>query len=139
VYVGLFTHKALIALSDSFDLPFVADIPDGYKFLSFCIDVGRIAKNASRSIFNLDVRVHLASYKPIFFFNDEDILSPKRDEVTGDWRKLHNEELHNLYSSPNIIRMIKSRRMRWAEHVTRMGRPEMYIGYWWESQNERDH
>jgi hypothetical protein len=41
--------------------------------------------------------------------------------VTGDWRKLHNEELHNLYSSPNIIRMIKSRRMRWAGHVARMG------------------
>jgi hypothetical protein len=40
------------------------------------------------------------------------IFSPKRDEVTGDWRKLHNEELHNLYSSPSIIRMIKSRRMR---------------------------
>jgi hypothetical protein len=49
------------------------------------------------------------------------ISGPKRDEVTGDWRKLHNEELHNLYSSPNIIRMIKSRRMRWAEHVERMG------------------
>jgi hypothetical protein len=45
----------------------------------------------------------------------------QRDEVTGAWRKLHNEELHNLYSSPNIIRMIKSRKMRWAEHVTRMG------------------
>jgi hypothetical protein len=44
------------------------------------------------------------------------ILGPKRDEVTGDWRKLHNEELHNLYSSPSIIRMIKSRRMRWTEH-----------------------
>jgi hypothetical protein len=41
--------------------------------------------------------------------------------VTGDWRKLHNEELHNLYSSPNIIRMIKSRRMKWARHVARMG------------------
>jgi hypothetical protein len=41
--------------------------------------------------------------------------------VTGGWRKLHNEELHNLYSSPSIIRMIKSRRMRWAEHVARMG------------------
>jgi hypothetical protein len=46
---------------------------------------------------------------------------PKRDEVTGGWRKPHNEELHNLYSSPNIIRMIKSRRMRWAGHVARMG------------------
>jgi hypothetical protein len=45
------------------------------------------------------------------------ILGPKRDEVTGGWRKLHNEELHNLYSSPSIIRMIKSRRMRWAEHI----------------------
>jgi hypothetical protein len=44
----------------------------------------------------------------------------KRDEATGDWRKLHNEELHNLYSSPNIIMMIKSRRMRWAGHVIRM-------------------
>jgi TPP-dependent pyruvate/acetoin dehydrogenase alpha subunit len=42
------------------------------------------------------------------------IFGPKRDEVTGDWRKLHNEELHNMYSSPNIIRMIKSRRMRWV-------------------------
>jgi hypothetical protein len=49
------------------------------------------------------------------------ILGPKRDEVTGDWRKLHNEELHKLYSSPNIIRMIKSRRMRWEGHVARMG------------------
>jgi hypothetical protein len=49
------------------------------------------------------------------------IFGLKRDEMTGDWRKLHNEELHNLYSSPNIIRMIKSRRMRWAEHIARMG------------------
>jgi hypothetical protein len=49
------------------------------------------------------------------------IFGLKRYEVTGDWRKLHNEELHNLYSSPNIIRMIKSRRMRWAKHVARMG------------------
>jgi hypothetical protein len=49
------------------------------------------------------------------------IFGLKRDEVMGDWRKLHNEELHNLYSSPNIIRMIKSRRMRWAGHVERMG------------------
>jgi hypothetical protein len=49
------------------------------------------------------------------------IFGPKRDEVTGKWRKLHNEELHILYSSPNIIRQIKSRRIRWAEHVARMG------------------
>jgi hypothetical protein len=49
------------------------------------------------------------------------IFGPKRDEVTGDWRKLHNGELHNLYTSPDIIRQIKSRRMRWAGHVARMG------------------
>ena len=49
------------------------------------------------------------------------IFGPKRDEVTGEWRKLHNEELKGLYSSPNIVRVIKSRRMRWAEHVARMG------------------
>jgi hypothetical protein len=45
------------------------------------------------------------------------IFGPMTDEVTGGWRKLHNEELHNLYSSSNIIRMIKSRRMRWARHI----------------------
>jgi hypothetical protein len=49
------------------------------------------------------------------------IFGPKRDEVTGEWRKLHNEELPDLYSSPSIIRKIKSRRMRWAGYVTRMG------------------
>jgi hypothetical protein len=48
------------------------------------------------------------------------IFELKRNEVTGEWRKLHNEELNNLYSSPNIVRMIKSRRVRWAGHVTRM-------------------
>ena len=48
------------------------------------------------------------------------ILRPKRDEVTGEWRKLHNEELNDLYCSPNIVRVIKSRRMRWAGHVARM-------------------
>ena len=49
------------------------------------------------------------------------IFVPRRDEVTGDWRRLHNEELNDLYSSPNIVRVIKSRRMRWAGHVARMG------------------
>jgi hypothetical protein len=49
------------------------------------------------------------------------IFGPKRDEMTGDWRKLHNEELHKLYLSPSISRMIKSRRMRWAGRVARMG------------------
>jgi len=49
------------------------------------------------------------------------IFGPRRDEVTGEWRRQHNEELNDLYSSPNIVRVIKSRRMRWAGHVGRMG------------------
>jgi hypothetical protein len=49
------------------------------------------------------------------------ILGPKGNEVTGEWRKFHNEELHILYSSPNFIRQIKSRRLRWVVHVARMG------------------
>jgi len=49
------------------------------------------------------------------------IFGPRRDEVMGDWRRLHNEQLNYLYSSPNIVRVIKSRRMRWAGHVARMG------------------
>jgi hypothetical protein len=49
------------------------------------------------------------------------VLGPKRDEVAGEWRKLHNEELNALCSLPNIVRVVKSRRMRWAEHVARMG------------------
>ena len=49
------------------------------------------------------------------------IFEPRRDEVTGEWRRLHNEELNDLYSSPNTVRVIKSRRMRWAGHVARMG------------------
>jgi hypothetical protein len=49
------------------------------------------------------------------------IFGPKRDEVTGEWRKLHNEELHDLYSSSSIIRITKARKMRWAGHVARMG------------------
>jgi hypothetical protein len=55
------------------------------------------------------------------------IFGPKRDEITGGYRKLHNEEFHNLYSSPSIIRMIKSRRMRGAGHLARMGGEEKYI------------
>jgi len=49
------------------------------------------------------------------------IFGPRRDEVTGEWRSLHNEELNDLYSSPNIVLVIKSRRMRWAGHVVRIG------------------
>jgi hypothetical protein len=67
------------------------------------------------------------------------IFGLNRYEVTGDWRKLHNEELLDEYSSPDIIRMIKSGRVRWAGQVARMGRRGMNIGHWWESQKERDH
>jgi hypothetical protein len=67
------------------------------------------------------------------------IFGPKRDEVMGEWRNLHNEELHDLYSSPSIIRIIKSRRMRWAGHVALRGRRGTRIDYWWERQRERDH
>jgi hypothetical protein len=53
--------------------------------------------------------------------------------------KLDNEELNDLYCSPNIVRVIKSRRMRWAGHVARMGRVDMYTGLWWGKLSERDH
>jgi len=67
------------------------------------------------------------------------IFGPKRDEVTREWRKLHNEELNYLYSAPNIFRVIKSRRMRLAGHEARMGRREAYTTFWWENLRERDH
>jgi hypothetical protein len=57
------------------------------------------------------------------------IFGPKRDEVKGEWRRLHNEELHDLYCSSNIIRAIKSRRIRWAGHVACMGRGAVHTGF----------
>jgi hypothetical protein len=66
------------------------------------------------------------------------IFGPKRVEVTGEWRKLHNEELHDLYSLQSIIRIFKLRRMRWVGYVARMEKRKR-IDYWWESQRERDH
>jgi hypothetical protein len=57
----------------------------------------------------------------IILWSRHGVFGPKRREVTGEWRKLHNGELHNLYSLPDIVRQIKSRRMRWAGHVARMG------------------
>jgi hypothetical protein len=65
------------------------------------------------------------------------ICGLKGDEVIGGWRKLHNEELHNLYCSLSIIRMMKSRRRRWAGHVAHMGRRGMHIEFWCESQKEK--
>jgi len=65
------------------------------------------------------------------------IFGPKRDEVTENRRKLQSEEHNELYSSPNIIRVIKSRRMRWAGHVARMG--VIYTGFWWVNLREIDH
>jgi hypothetical protein len=58
------------------------------------------------------------------------ILEPKRDEVTGRWRKLYDEELHNLYSSPSVIITIKKRRMRWTGHVARTGAKRNAYRYW---------
>ena len=67
------------------------------------------------------------------------IFGPERDEVTGEWRKLHNEELNDLYCSPNIVGVIKSRRMRWAGHVARIGKGESCTRFWWGNLRERDH
>jgi hypothetical protein len=66
------------------------------------------------------------------------IFGPKKDGVTGEWRRLHNEELNDLYSSPNIIRVIKSRRLRLAGHVARMGEGEVHTGFWWGDLREGD-
>ena len=68
------------------------------------------------------------------------IFGPKRDEVIGEWRKLHNEELNDLYSSPNLVRVIKSSRMRWVGHVARMGETRgVYRVFWLGNLKERDH
>jgi len=67
------------------------------------------------------------------------VFGPRRDEVTGEWGKLHNEELNDLYCSPNIARVIKSRRMRWAGHVVCMGGGEAYTGFWWGDLRGRAH
>jgi hypothetical protein len=59
------------------------------------------------------------------------IFGPKSGEVTGEWGKLHNAEPNCVYFSANIVRVIKLRRMRWVGRVTRMGRGEVYTGFWW--------
>jgi hypothetical protein len=65
------------------------------------------------------------------------IIGLKRDEVTGEWRRLHNEELNDLYCSPNIMRVIKSRRMRWAGHVARVGEKRGVCNVLWRNLRER--
>jgi hypothetical protein len=67
------------------------------------------------------------------------IFGPKRDEVTGGWRKLRNEELNYLHCPSNIFRVIKSRRMRWASHVALWGRKQVYTGFLCGDLRERDH
>jgi hypothetical protein len=68
------------------------------------------------------------------------IFGPKRDEVTGEWRKMHNKELDDMYSLPHIVRVIKSRILRWAGYVARMGETGVaYTEFWWGNLRERDH
>jgi hypothetical protein len=67
------------------------------------------------------------------------IFRPKRDELIGGWRKLYKEELHDLYFSPSVIRILKLRKMIWAEYIARNVGGGMLSRYWWESQGERDH
>ena len=67
------------------------------------------------------------------------ISGPRSDEVTGEWRRLHNEELNHLYHSPNIVRVIKSRRMRWVGYLAHMSEERGRIGSWWENRRERVH
>jgi len=68
------------------------------------------------------------------------IFGSKKDEVRVEWRQVHNEGLNDLYCSPNIVQVIRSRRMRWAGHVARIGRRrEMHTGFWWGNRRERDY
>ena len=86
------------------------------------------------------MRLHLENEvvkTPIIIWNNP-VFVAKRDEVTGDWRKLHNEELNGMNSSPSIARVIKSRRMRWAGHVARTGERTGVYRIWWGNLKERD-
>jgi hypothetical protein len=66
------------------------------------------------------------------------IFGLKREELRGGWRKLHNEELHNFYSSPNIIKTIISSKMRWAQHVAGVGKKRSIFKFWWGNLKNRD-
>jgi hypothetical protein len=67
------------------------------------------------------------------------VFGPKRVEVTGEWRKLHNEEVSDVYFLRTIVRVVKSRRMRWVRHVGRMWEGEVCTGFWWGNLRERGH
>jgi hypothetical protein len=67
------------------------------------------------------------------------IFGPRRDEIPGEWRRLHNYELNDWYSAPNIVRVIKSGRMRWAGHGAHMGEERGCMWSWWGNRSERDH
>jgi hypothetical protein len=67
------------------------------------------------------------------------VFGPKRNKVTGEWRKLHNEELSDMHSLPNIVQVVKSGRMRWSGHVARMVEGRGVTGFCWGNLRERDH
>ena len=78
--------------------------------------------------------------KNLYFVFLNNVLNvPKKDDITGKWRRLHNEELHDLHSTPNIIRVIKARRLRDAEHLARADTAEMHTGIWWWDLRKINH
>ena len=92
-----------------------------------------------REIYVLNFMILTITQFSTYLLKISNKMAVRRDEVTGEWSKLHNEELNDLYSSPNIVRVIKSRRMRWAGHVACMGEERGCIGSWWGNRRERDH
>ena len=82
-------------------------------------------RNVSDKSYIDKIKTHIVSsitfFLIVLFIRCYGKIGPRRDEVTGEWRRLHNDELNDLYSSPNIVRVIKSRRLKWAGHVARMG------------------
>ena len=100
---------------------------------------------------NLEIKIYRTMILPLVLYGCETwsltlrvfenmvlrrIFEPRRDEVTGDWRRLHNEELNDLFSSPNMVRVIKSRRMRWTGHVAPMVQERVCIGSWWGNRRK---
>ena len=87
---------------------------------------------------NLKIKIYRTIILPVVLYGYETWSLTLR-EITGEWRLLHNVELNDLYSSPNIVRVIKSKRMRWAGHVARMGEERGCIGSWWGNRREVNH